>query len=101
MEIVLASYLSSGVSSKNAILYQLYMAQPKNPGPFGLMQHCEQSSISVGIICRKKSGRVRSRHFIKRLLALQTSNNIFYKTKVVPFEKLILKSVNKLKSDNF
>jgi hypothetical protein len=35
--------------------------------------------------------------FIKRLWASQTSENIFYKTKVVPFEILILKSVNKIK----
>ncbi len=38
--------------------------------------------------------------FIKRLWASQTSENIFYKTKVVPFEILILKNVNKLKLDN-
>jgi hypothetical protein len=64
------------------------------------MPHCEQSSISVGIICWKKSGRIRSRHFIKRLWASQASENIFYKTKVVPFEKLILKKVNKMKIFN-
>ncbi len=45
----------------------------------------------------KKSGCVRSRLFIKRLWASQTSENIFYKTKVVPFEILILKRVNKIK----
>ncbi len=71
---------------------------PKNPGPFGPMPQCEQSSRSVGIICRKKSGGVRSRHFIKWLWASQTSENISFKTKVVPFENLILKSVNKSKT---
>jgi hypothetical protein len=39
---------------------------------------------------------IRSRLFIKRLWASQTSDNIFYKTKVVPFEILIVKSVLKL-----
>jgi hypothetical protein len=39
--------------------------------------------------------------FIKRLWASQTSNNIFYKTKVVPFEILINKVLKKLKLDNF
>jgi hypothetical protein len=53
------------------------------------MPHCEQSSISVGLIGYKKSSRVRSRHFIKRLWASQSSEDNFYKTKVVPFEKLI------------
>ncbi len=48
----------------------------------------------------KKSGRVQSRHFIKRLWASQTSEGNLYKTKVVPFEK-ILKSVNKIKIGQF
>jgi hypothetical protein len=47
------------------------------------------------------SGRVQSRLFIKRLWASQTSENIFYKIKVVPFEIFILKSVNKIKIGQF
>ncbi len=41
--------------------------------------------------------QIRSRHFFKWLWASQTSENFFHKTKVVPFEKLILNSANKTK----
>ncbi len=44
------------------------------------MPYCEESSISVGIICWKKSGHIRLHHFIQRLWASQTSENMFYKT---------------------
>ncbi len=78
-----------------------FLGPTQNPGPFGPMPHCEQSSISVGRIPWQKSGRVRSRHFIKWLWASQTSESNFYETRVVPFEKLILKSVNKIKIGQF
>ncbi len=62
-------------------------------GSHQLPSICEQSSISVGIIGWRKSGCVS--------LLNDCGPHRHLTTKVVPFEILILKSVNKLKLDNF
>jgi hypothetical protein len=61
-----------------------------NPKILGHLAQCRIVSNLQEVWEKFVEKKIRLRHFIKQLLASQTSENIFYKTKVVSFEKIIL-----------